>query len=166
MGLFNFYCGLRVVGRRQTALDSVGFAGHVETHRLGIGGASVPVLPCELNAAHHRARIEGATWDGGDLTRHRIKHVLQERPCHRPVGCVGPSGDRGRAGPIGADKEAGLAVRGLKLRQCRYDANGVALERLTFRPATLDVRPAGEAMTLQTPVQRRAGQPSLLRSLR
>ena len=90
-----------------------------------------------------------------DLTRHRIEHVLQELPCRLPVGLVDQLGDRELAGPIDADKEVELAFGGLKL--CDVDmeeADGVALELLTFRLVPFDIRQPGDTMTLQTPVQR------------
>lgn len=64
-------------------------------------------------------------------------------------------GDRQLAGPGDGNEQVELALSGPHLGDIHVeDADGVALEALTLWLAVLNVRQAGDAMPLETPMQR------------
>ena len=119
--------------------------------------------------------------------RHGLEHVLQELPRRLPVGLLDELGDGKLAGSVDAREEMKLPLGGLNLGDVPFSADcfaiacpaarqghakhdpgrgavdveepdRVALEPLSLRFVPLDVRQAGNAMSLQAPVQRRPRQ--------
>ena len=109
------------IGFCQPVFDPIGFADHVEAHLPRKGGVPVARLIGELDAAHHRARIDGSLGrDRVDAARNGFQKVLRELPCGPPVGLLDQLGNRELAGPVVAGAQACFDFGGI--RGCDWSA--------------------------------------------
>ncbi|WP_416349337.1 hypothetical protein [Pararhodobacter sp.] len=89
-----------------------------------------------------------------DLVGHRSQHVLQKFPNRLPVGRVHKVCDSELSGPVDSHEQIQLSCIGLNFRNVDVEeANGIALEALPFRLATVDLWQARNAMAMQLPMQ-------------
>lgn len=119
----------------------------MEAHLARPGGVSVTPLVGELHA------IVGQ--DCMDAIGHGFQQVFQELPRRSSVSLVDQLGDRELAGAVDADEQVELAFGGLHLRDIHVEeTDWVTLEALAPGLIALDVRQTGDAVALQTAVQR------------
>lgn len=82
--------------------------------------------------------------------------MLQERPGRLSVRCCNGLGYGEPGCPIVPNEQVWLRFRGLPVGDVdTKEAGGVAFERLMLGLVPFDIRQAQEALSLQTPVQRR-----------
>ena len=144
---FDLSVGPWMVRLRQTVLDVVCFADHVEPHLTRLGGVAVTRLVGELDAVVGQDRV--------DAVRHGCQQVFEELSRGSPVSLVDQLGDRELAGAVDADEQIQLAFGGLHLSDIDVEeADRVALEALPLWLVALDVRQARDAVSLKAPIQR------------
>ena len=141
----------RMVRLGQTVLDPVRLADHVEAHRPRVDGVPVPRLLGELDDIVSQNRV--------DLVGHGFEHVLKEFPGRLSVGCRNELSDGELGSAVDTDEGKELALGRLHFRDVDVEEpDRIALELLSLGLVTLDIRQARDAMTLQTPMERRPCQ--------
>ena len=135
-----------VVRLGEPMLDVVGLADHVEAHLARRGGVAVTRLLGELDAVIDQNRVYSI--------RYGFEQVFEELPSCSPVSLVDQLRHRKLAGPLNPHEHVQLAFGGLHFGDVDVkEADRVAFEELTLRLVPLDVRQAGDAVSLQTTVQ-------------
>ncbi len=133
--------GPGMIGLRQSVLDSVRLADHVEAHLPGIDRVSIPGLVGELDPVVGKDRMD-PVW-------HNPEQVFQELPCCSPIGFFNELGNGELAGPVDGHEEIELALSGLHLGNVDVkETDRVALEPLAPRLVPLDIGQARDAMAL------------------
>jgi hypothetical protein len=98
---FDLAIGPGVVWLGQAVLDPVGLADHVEPHRSGTDGVSVPGLLDELDAVVGQDRVDAAG--------HSIEQEFEELPCSLAICLLDQPSHCGLAGPVDGDEETEFA---------------------------------------------------------
>jgi hypothetical protein len=130
-----------MVRLRQSMLDVVGLADHVEAHLAGTGGVAVAWLAGELDAV--------ISQDGVNAVRHGFQQVFEELPRCPSTGLVDELGDRKFARAVIADKQVEFAFCSLHLSDIDVEeADRVALEALPLRLDAFNVWQKEDALPL------------------
>lgn len=97
--------------------------------------------------------------DRVDAVGHRCQHMLQKLPGGLPVGRVHELRDDELAGAVNGDEEIELSFPSLHSGNVDVkEADGIALEPLSFRLVAVHLRQARDAVALEAPMQCRARQ--------
>ena len=139
--------GPRMVRFGEPVLDLVRLEDHVETHLARPDGVPVARLLGELDA------IVGQ--DGVNAIGHGFEWVFQELPRCPSISLADELAGCELAGAVDTDEQVELALGGLHLGDVHVEeADRVALEALAFWLVALDVRQTGDAVPLETSMQR------------
>ena len=167
----------RVIRLGQTVLDPICLTDHVETHLPRPRGVPIPGLLGELNAVVRcPLSVCLQTLRGGqnrmDPVGHDFHKVLQELPGSLSIRFFNQLNDGKFAGAVNGYDHKELAFRrlhlgdvpshGLQANHCRAvdveKADRVALELRPLGLVSINVRQAGNPVSLEAPVQRRPCQ--------
>jgi hypothetical protein len=139
--------GPGVTRLREPVLDVDRFADHVEAQLTRPGGITVTRLLGKLDAILGQDRVD-PVW-------HRFQQVFKELPSLSSISLVDELGDREFTRAVDADEQVELTFGRLHLGDIHVkEADRVALEALSLRLVSHDVRQTGYAMPLQAAVQR------------
>ena len=143
--------GPRVVRLGQTVLDPVCLTDHVKTHLPRPRGIPISGLLGELDAVIGQDRM--------DPVGHDFHKVLQELPGSPSIRFFNQLNDGKFAGPVNGYEHKELAFRSLHLGDVDVEeADRVALELRPRGLVAINVRQAGNPVSLEAPVQRRPCQ--------
>jgi hypothetical protein len=143
-----------MVGFGEAVLDVVRLADHVEAHLARPGSVAIARLVSEPDAVVGESCV--------NAIRHGFQQVFEELPRRPPVRLIDQLGDRQIAGAVDTDEQVKLALTFSRLRPGGLhlgdvhveEAERVTLEARAFGPVFFDVRKTGDAVALQTAVQR------------
>jgi hypothetical protein len=107
-----------------------------------------------------RGELHAVTGQHGmDAVRHSLDQVTQELSCLHLSGASDQADEGELAGAVDGHEQAQLALLRADLGYVEVEvANGIGLEELLRRLVAVNLGQAGDAVPLQAPVQRRAGE--------